>query len=59
MHTNALIRTKLQPPTIRPDILPRPHLIERLENGRFHKLTLNSAPAGYGKSVLAGILKKE
>lgn len=55
MSTVALIRTKLQPPTIGPDILPRPQLIEHLENGRHRKLTLISAPAGYGKSVLAGI----
>jgi len=58
MYKDALIRTKLQSPTIGPDILPRPRLIERLENGRFHKLTLISAPAGYGKSLLAGIWKK-
>ena len=51
----ALIKTKLQPPVIHPDILPRPQLIERLQNGRYRKLTLVSAPAGYGKSVLAGI----
>ena len=58
MQADSLIRTKLQSPTVGPDILPRPHLIERLENGRFRKLTLISAPAGYGKSVLAGIWKK-
>ncbi len=55
MNTNALIRTKLQRPTIDPDILPRSQLIARLENGRYRKLTLISAPAGYGKSILAGI----
>jgi len=58
MQTDVLIRTKLQPPTIGPDILPRPQLIERLENGRYRKLTLISAPAGYGKSVLAAIWQK-
>jgi LuxR family maltose regulon positive regulatory protein len=55
----TLIKTKLQPPVIHPDILPRPQLIERLQNGRYRKLTLISAPAGYGKSVLAGIWKEE
>jgi len=55
MQTDALIRTKLQPPTIGPDILPRPQLIDRLENGRYRKLTLISAPAGYGKSILASL----
>ena len=59
MTTKALIRTKFQRPTIGPDILPRPHLIERLENGRFCKLTLISAPAGYGKSVLASAWQEE
>ena len=53
METDALIRTKLIPPTLSPDVLPRPQLIERLENGRYRKLTLISAPAGYGKSILA------
>ena len=55
MQANSLIQTKLQPPILGPDVLPRTHLIERLENGRFRKLTLISAPAGYGKSVLAGM----
>lgn len=36
-----------------PDLLPRTQLIERLENGRYRKLTLISAAAGYGKSTLA------
>lgn len=58
MQTKTLIQTKLQPPAIGPAILLRPHLIERLENGRYHKLTLISAPAGYGKSILAGIWRE-
>lgn len=58
MQADGLIRTKLQPPAIGSDILPRPQLIERLENGSYRKLTLISAPAGYGKSVLAGIWQK-
>ena len=53
MEINSLIQTKLQPPSLSPDILPRPQLIERLNDGRYRKLTLISAPAGYGKSVLA------
>lgn len=32
--------------------MPRPHLIERLNEGRHHKLTLVSAPAGFGKTTL-------
>jgi LuxR family maltose regulon positive regulatory protein len=53
MNVDTLILTKLQRPTIGPDILPRRRLLERLENGRYRKLTLIAAPAGYGKSILA------
>jgi LuxR family maltose regulon positive regulatory protein len=53
MNTDTLIRTKLQRPTIGLDILPRTRLIERLDDGKYRKLTLISAPAGYGKSILA------
>jgi len=59
MQTHTLIQTKLQPPTLDPNILPRRQLIERVENGRFRQLTLISAPAGYGKSVLASLWQKE
>jgi len=55
MLTDTFIQTKLQPPTLSPDTLLRPKLIQRLENGRYRKLSLISAPAGYGKSVLARI----
>ncbi|RIK35432.1 MAG: LuxR family transcriptional regulator, partial [Chloroflexi bacterium] len=34
------------------DVLPRPRLIERLQAGLARKLTLISAPAGYGKTML-------
>jgi LuxR family maltose regulon positive regulatory protein len=48
-----ILLTKLHPPPITPDLLPRSHLLERLDKGRQRPLTLISAPAGYGKSVLA------
>jgi len=50
----TLLRTKLFIPPLRPDLVPRPHLIERLIQGlQFgRKLTLISAPAGFGKSTL-------
>jgi LuxR family maltose regulon positive regulatory protein len=32
--------------------VPRPRLIERLKAGLHHKLTLVSAPAGFGKTAL-------
>ncbi|MEA3337947.1 MAG: LuxR C-terminal-related transcriptional regulator [Chloroflexota bacterium] len=52
---NILIQTKLARPRLSRDFLPRPHLVQRLENGRHRKLTLISAPAGYGKSTMASV----
>jgi len=48
-----ILRTKLQRPPVAPDILPRARLWNRLNEGLQRKLTLISAPAGYGKSTLA------
>jgi len=48
-----ILRTKLQRPPPAPDILPRVRLLDRLNEGRHRPLTLNSAPAGYGKTTLA------
>jgi LuxR family maltose regulon positive regulatory protein len=63
-----LLKTKLYIPSIRPDpstglpstalgagrtrLVPRPRLIERLNEGLLRKLTLVSAPAGFGKTTL-------
>ncbi len=47
-----LLRTKLYIPPPRRDQVPRPHLIERLDAGLRRKLTLVSAPAGFGKTTL-------
>ena len=49
---DTLLSTKLYIPLPRPDLVARPRLIERLEEGTRGKLTLVSAPAGYGKSTL-------
>ncbi len=48
-----LLLTKLNPPRLRSDIVPRPQIIERLERDARRPLTLISAPAGYGKSTIA------
>jgi LuxR family maltose regulon positive regulatory protein len=48
----ALIQTKYQWPSTVCNPLVRSHLIQRLDAGRNRKLTLISAPAGYGKSTL-------
>jgi len=47
-----LLITKLRMPPVRPDLVPRPRLITRLNNGIDLKLTLVSAPAGFGKTTL-------
>ncbi|CAG0969357.1 HTH-type transcriptional regulator MalT [Anaerolineae bacterium] len=51
---NVLLGTKLYAPRLRPNTIRRPRLIERLNAGRDagHRLTLISAPAGYGKTTL-------
>ncbi len=47
-----LLATKLYIPPIRREVVPRPRLLERLDEGLHHKLTLVSAPAGFGKTTL-------
>lgn len=47
-----LLRTKLYIPPLRREQVPRPRLIERLDAGLRRKLTLVSAPAGFGKTTL-------
>jgi len=49
---SALLKTKLHIPPVRPELVPRPRLIERLNAGLHRKLTLISAPAGFGKTTL-------
>ena len=53
---DALLRTKLFIPPIRPSRVPRSRLRARLDQGLHlgHKLLLVSAPAGFGKSMLVG-----
>ena len=49
-----ILTTKLYTPPVRPELVSRPRLIERLNacTGSGHKLTLISAPAGFGKTTL-------
>ncbi len=47
-----LLQTKLYIPRPRPELVSRPRLIERLNAGLHRKLTLVSAPAGFGKTTL-------
>jgi len=39
---------------LRTRLVPRPRLIERLNAGLHHKLTLVSAPSGFSKTTLLG-----
>src|SRR5215469_13450765 len=47
-----ILATKLYIPRLRPNAVSRPRLIERLNEGLHRKLTLISAPAGFGKTTL-------
>src|SRR5664279_1102569 len=47
-----LLETKLYVPRPRRGLVPRARLSERLDRGVESKLTLVSAPAGFGKSTL-------
>ncbi|UCH58366.1 MAG: hypothetical protein JSV61_09090, partial [Anaerolineales bacterium] len=47
-----LLSTKLYIPPTRPELVPRQRLIERLNESLDCKLTLISAPAGFGKTTL-------
>ena len=47
-----LLSTKLFTPPVRNNLVPRPRLVGRLNEGLEGKLTLISAPAGFGKTTL-------
>ena len=49
---DVLLATKLHVPGSRTDLVSRPRLTERLEEGLGQGLVLVCAPAGYGKTVL-------
>ena len=49
---NFILTTKLYIPPPRPELVSRPRLIKKLNEGLHHKLTLISAPAGFGKTTL-------
>jgi len=47
-----ILLTKLFIPAKRPELVSRAPLIEQLNRGLHHKLTLISTPAGFGKTTL-------
>ena len=50
--STPVLATKLYKPPARPKVVPRPHLINSLNEGLRRKLTLIAAPAGFGKTTL-------
>src|SRR3954465_5172186 len=59
LHGVPMLSTKLRPPTLPPDFVPRPRVHERLDAGNGCRLTLVCAPAGFGKTIaLAGWLQE-
>ena len=52
--SDTLVSTKLRPSQARPKLVARPRLTERLDRETNRKLTLISAPAGFGKTTLLG-----
>ncbi len=57
--TANLLHTKLFIPEPRQDYIPRPRLLEMLDESLARKLTLVAAPPGYGKSTLISIWIEE
>ena len=49
---HSLLATKLHVPSPRTHLVPRSHLVERLQRGAERALTLISAPAGFGKTTV-------
>jgi LuxR family maltose regulon positive regulatory protein len=47
-----ILSSKLQTPPLRPDLVPRARLMAQLNAGLHRKLTLISAPAGFGKTTV-------
>lgn len=52
IQNRPIISTKIHVPSSRSDIVPRRRLIEQLNSGIRKRVTLISAPAGYGKTTL-------
>src|SRR5437016_8893490 len=50
--STPILATKLYIPPLRPHVVSRPRLLERLNEGLHRNLILISAPAGFGKTTL-------
>ncbi len=49
---DSILRTKIHIPRLRPQLVVRQRLLDRLQNGLWCRLTLVSAQAGFGKTTL-------
>jgi LuxR family maltose regulon positive regulatory protein len=54
LPSDSLVSTKLRPSQVRPKLVARSRLIERLKSEPGRRLTLIAAPAGFGKTTLLG-----
>jgi LuxR family maltose regulon positive regulatory protein len=52
VELDEILATKLSLPRIRPDFLPRPQLVDALDEGVAKELVLVCTPAGFGKTTL-------
>src|SRR5437879_2062524 len=50
-NVTPILAPKLYLPPLRPNVVSRPRLLERLNEGLHGKLTLIGAPAGFGKTT--------
>ena len=48
----VLLATKLRPPPVRDQVVPRERLVERLRAGSERRLTLVACPPGFGKTTM-------
>ena len=55
LHPEKLLHTKLMPPRLHTAVIPRNDLPARLDAGLTRKLTLVTAPTGYGKTTLVNL----
>lgn len=49
---SPLLRSKVQPPRLHADLIARPRLLHQLDSAYARRLTLVTAPAGFGKTTL-------